>query len=71
MLRFIALDTLREAAIAGMILITSPGDRRSTYAPLQREAKDGWTLAVMIFSTFLFTVDVALSLSFPKSSGAV
>lgn len=64
--RFSALDVLRGAAVAGMILVTSPGDWGSTYAQLQHAGWDGWTLTDMIFPTFLFSVGVALGLSFPK-----
>lgn len=66
-LRLAELDLLRGAAVAGMILVTSPGDWGSTYAHLQHAAWNGWTLTDMVFPTFLFSVGVALGLSFPKS----
>lgn len=65
--RLVALDVLRGTAVAGMILVTSPGDWSATYAPLQHAAWDGWTLADMVFPTFLFSVGVAQGFSFPKS----
>jgi len=64
--RLLALDVLRGAAVAGMILVTSPGDWGAAY-PFLRHAKwNGWTLADMVFPAFLFAVGMALALSFPK-----
>jgi predicted acyltransferase len=67
--RWLALDVLRGAAVAGMIVVTSPGDWSRTYAPLRHADWNGWTLADMIFPTFLFAVGMALALSFPRAAG--
>lgn len=64
--RFLPLDLLRGLAVAGMILVTSPGDWAAAYAPLRHAEWDGWTLADMVFPAFLFSVGVALGLSFPR-----
>lgn len=64
--RLIELDILRGIAVAGMILVVSPGDWAMAYPQLQHAAWDGWTLADMVFPTFLFSVGVALGLSFPR-----
>lgn len=64
--RVLALDLLRGAAVAGMILVTSPGDWASTYSPLRHADWNGWTAADTIFPTFLFSVGMALALSFPR-----
>jgi len=64
--RWVALDVLRGLAVAGMILVTSPGAWDKGYWPLLHADWDGWTLADMIFPTFLFAVGMALALSFPK-----
>lgn len=64
--RLVELDMLRGLAVAGMILVVSPGDWAMTYAQLQHAAWNGWTLADMVFPTFLFSVGVALGLSFPR-----
>jgi predicted acyltransferase len=64
--RWVALDMLRGAAVAGMILVTSPGDWSQAYAPLRHADWNGWTAADMVFPTFLFSVGAALALSFPK-----
>jgi predicted acyltransferase len=64
--RWEPLDVLRGLAVAGMILVTSPGDWNHAYAQLRHAEWEGWTLADMVFPTFLFSVGVALGLSFPK-----
>src|ERR1044072_2374360 len=66
--RWLALDVLRGAAVAGMIVVTSPGDWSRTYSPLQHAEWNGWTLADMIFPTFLFAVRMALALSVPRAA---
>ena len=65
--RLIVLDVLRGAAVAGMILVTSPGEWNDAYAPLRHAEWNGWTLADMVFPTFLFTVGMTLGLSFPRA----
>jgi predicted acyltransferase len=64
--RLVVLDVFRGAAVAGMILVTSPGDWDSSYAQLQHAAWNGWTLADMVFPAFLFAVGMAVGLSFPR-----
>ncbi|MBB6255117.1 acyltransferase family protein [Nitrospirillum iridis] len=64
--RLLSLDVLRGLAVAGMILVTSPGDWAKAYAPLKHAAWDGWTLADMVFPTFLLSVGLAISLSWPQ-----
>jgi len=64
--RVVALDLLRGAAVAGMILVVSPGDWGATYAPLAHAPWNGARLADMVFPTFLFGVGMALGLSFPR-----
>ena len=65
-----ALDVLRGLAVAGMIVATSPGDWSSTYGPLKHADWNGWTPTDMVFPTFLFSVGVAIGLSFPKLADA-
>ncbi|MDZ5645992.1 acyltransferase family protein [Nitrospirillum sp. BR 11828] len=64
--RLLSLDALRGLAVAGMILVVSPGDWNKAYAPLKHAPWDGWTLADMVFPTFLFSVGLAIALSFAK-----
>ena len=61
-----ALDLLRGLAVAGMIIVVSPGDWAKSYAPLQHAAWNGWTPADLVFPTFLFCVGMAWALSFPR-----
>jgi predicted acyltransferase len=64
--RIIALDVLRGLAVAGMILVTSPGSWDHSYAPLKHAAWNGWTPADLVFPTFLFCVGMAIGLSAPR-----
>lgn len=64
--RWVALDVLRGAAVAGLIIVTSPGDWNRAYAQLRHADWNGWTLTDMVFPAFLFSVGVALGLSFPR-----
>lgn len=64
--RVVALDVLRGLAVAGMILVTSPGSWEHAYAPLKHAAWRGWTPADLVFPTFLFCVGMAIGLSVPR-----
>ncbi len=64
--RLESLDVLRGLAVTGMILVVSPGDWSRTFPQLQHAVWNGATLADMVFPTFLFSVGVALGLSFPR-----
>jgi len=66
--RLLSLDLLRGLAVAGMILVTSPGSWDHRYTQLDHAAWFGWTLADMVFPCFLFAVGFALALSLPKTS---
>jgi predicted acyltransferase len=66
-----ALDLLRGLAVAGMIIVDSPGDWNKVYAPLQHAAWNGWTPTDLVFPTFLFCVGMAWALSFPRSQPAI
>ena len=68
--RLTALDVLRGLAVAGMILVVSPGDWGMAWTWLQHAEWDGWHLADMVFPTFLFSVGVAIALSFPRDFDA-
>jgi predicted acyltransferase len=61
--RLIALDAFRGMAIAGMILVNSPGAASHRYAALRHAEWNGWTPADLIFPSFLFIVGVATTLS--------
>ena len=65
--RLIALDVLRGLAVAGMILANSPGSWTDIYEQLDHAAWNGFTATDMVFPTFLFSVGVAVGLSFPRA----
>ena len=65
--RLIALDVLRGLAVAGMILANSPGSWTDIYDQLDHAAWNGFTATDMVFPTFLFSVGVAVGLSFPRA----
>ncbi|WP_442680629.1 acyltransferase family protein [Sphingomonas sp. ASY06-1R] len=65
--RVIALDALRGLAVAGMILANSPGSWIHLYEQLDHAAWNGFTATDMVFPTFLFSVGVAVGLSFPRA----
>ncbi|WP_155913881.1 hypothetical protein [Asticcacaulis sp. AC466] len=43
--RFVALDVLRGLAVAGMVVVTSPGDWNKTYSSLLHAAWNGWVMS--------------------------
>lgn len=64
--RFIALDWMRGVAVAGMIVVVSPGSWAHVHPMLRHAAWHGWTPADMVFPAFLFCVGVALGLPFMR-----
>ena len=64
--RLIALDVLRGLAVAGMIVSNSPGSWSLRYAQLDHALWNGFTATDMVFPTFLFSVGMAVALSFPR-----
>ena len=66
MRRVPALDVLRGFAVAGMIVVTSPGDWNHTYWPLKHADWNGWTPTDIVFPMFLFAVGMAVGVSFPR-----
>lgn len=62
--RSIALDWMRGLAVAGMIVVVSPGAWEHVHPWLQHAAWHGWTPADLVFPAFLFCVGVALGLPF-------
>lgn len=65
--RLAALDVLRGLAVAGMILVVSPGDWGQRYVQLNHADWNGATAADVVFPAFLFSVGAALGLSFPRA----
>ncbi len=62
--RMTAIDDLRGAAVAGMILVNSQYSEQDSYRQLAHAAWQGWTLADTVFPTFLFIVGVSIAVSF-------
>jgi predicted acyltransferase len=69
--RVVGLDLLRGLAVAGMIVVDSPGDWGQTYAPLLHAEWNGWTPTDMVFPTFLFCVGMAWAFSFPRNEAGL
>ncbi len=68
--RIASLDLLRGLAVAGMILVDSPGSWANVYAPLKHADWFGWTAADLVFPTFLFCAGMAIGLMVPRLSSA-
>jgi predicted acyltransferase len=64
--RLQALDILRGMAIAGMILVNTPGDWGNVFSPLLHADWHGWTPTDLVFPFFLFCVGMAIPLSLGK-----
>lgn len=64
--RFTALDVFRGLTICLMIIVNTPGNGATTYAPLQHAAWHGFTPTDLVFPSFLFAVGNALSFVMKK-----
>ena len=64
--RFIALDVFRGLIICLMIVVNTPGSHETIFAPLEHAAWNGFTLADLVFPSFLFAVGNALFFSMQK-----
>ncbi|QAZ67901.1 acyltransferase family protein [Solidesulfovibrio carbinolicus] len=61
--RLLSVDALRGLAIAAMIVVNNPGDRRFVYPQLLHAQWHGLTLADVVFPLFLFLVGVCVALA--------
>ncbi|SFU69905.1 Predicted acyltransferase [Pustulibacterium marinum] len=66
--RFLALDVFRGATICMMILVNTPGTGADMYPFLVHADWSGFTLADLVFPSFLFAMGNAMSFSLNKSS---
>lgn len=64
--RMLSLDVLRGLTVALMIIVNTPGDWNTVYAPLLHANWHGFTPTDWVFPTFLFVVGNALSFAAPK-----
>jgi predicted acyltransferase len=67
--RFTALDVLRGMTVCFMIIVNSPGNWGTTWAPLLHASWNGFTPTDLVFPTFLFVVGNALSFVKDKWQG--
>jgi predicted acyltransferase len=64
--RYIALDVFRGLTICLMIIVNTPGNHDTIYAPLQHAAWHGFTPADLVYPSFLFAVGNALCFAVRK-----
>lgn len=64
--RYIALDVFRGMTICLMIIVNTPGNHLTTFAPLLHADWNGFTPADLVFPSFLFAVGNALSFAMQK-----
>lgn len=64
--RYLSLDVLRGITVTLMIIVNTPGNGATTFAPLQHASWHGFTPTDWVFPTFLFVVGNAMSFSLVK-----
>jgi len=64
--RLDGLDVFRGLAVAGMILVNTPGSADHVWWPLDHAEWHGFTPTDLVFPAFLCAMGVALGLSFPR-----
>ncbi|MCW3088492.1 MAG: Protein of unknown function transrane [Sediminibacterium sp.] len=64
--RFPALDVFRGMTICLMIIVNTPGDYLTTFAPLHHAKWHGFTPTDLVFPSFLFVVGNAMSFVMKK-----
>lgn len=64
--RYLALDVFRGMTLAFMIIVNTPGNWNSLYAPLAHASWHGFTPTDLVFPTFLFVVGNAMSFAMKK-----
>src|SRR6478735_623437 len=64
--RFTALDVFRGMTICFMIIVNTPGDGETTFAPLLHAKWHGFTPTDLVFPSFMFAVGNAMSFVMSK-----
>ena len=64
--RFTALDVFRGMTICFMIIVNTPGNYDTTYAPLLHANWHGFTPTDLVFPSFLFAIGNAMSFVMKK-----
>ena len=59
--RFLALDVFRGMTICLMIIVNTPGNGSTTFAPLEHAHWNGFTPTDLVFPSFMFAVGNAMS----------
>lgn len=67
--RSLAIDVLRGMTVCFMIIVNTPGNGATTWAPLQHASWNGFTPTDLVFPTFMFVVGNALCFSDNKWKG--
>ncbi|MEQ1909853.1 MAG: heparan-alpha-glucosaminide N-acetyltransferase domain-containing protein [Vicinamibacterales bacterium] len=65
--RVVALDVLRGASVAAMVVVNNPGNWQSVYPPLVHAAWNGCTLADLVFPFFVFIMGVGLPFALDRN----
>lgn len=68
--RFIPIDIFRGAAVAGMILVNTPGSWAHVFPPLRHADWHGVTTADLVFPFFLFITGYSMAYSFSRRKKA-
>ncbi|HYM23619.1 MAG TPA: DUF5009 domain-containing protein [Vicinamibacterales bacterium] len=68
-LRLESLDVFRGLAIAGMILVSTPGTWNAVYAPLEHADWNGWTPTDLVFPFLLFAMGAAVPFALSRRRG--
>jgi len=64
--RFTALDVFRGMTVCFMIIVNTPGNEATTYAPLLHAQWHGFTPTDLVFPSFMFAVGNAMSFTMKK-----
>jgi predicted acyltransferase len=67
--RFVALDIFRGMTVCFMIIVNTPGNGATTYAPLAHAHWHGFTPTDLVFPSFMFAVGNAMSFAMKKWDG--
>ncbi len=64
--RFLALDIFRGMTVCFMIIVNTPGNGDTSYAPLHHAKWHGFTPTDLVFPSFMFAVGNAMAFVMPK-----
>src|SRR5258706_4558901 len=64
--RYLSVDVIRGLTVTLMIIVNTPGNGETTFAPLLHANWHGFTPTDLVFPTFMFVVGNAMSFSLEK-----